>query len=185
MTNIIMMVEAAIHLSGSESNELKEILAKTRQQAQKGHNEVRSALRLLRNRQPEEEKGLKATIRLVNTFEEATGVRVEMEYGNVPDSLSEDLDMIVYHLVQECMTNSLRHGKATKVKIYFWKNDSNIIINIVDNGRSVGEFQEGIGLSGIRENIDKWGGKAVFFNGTDGFTVNAELPYRKRMNENV
>jgi len=187
MTNIIMMVEAAIHLSNSESSKLREILSKTRQQAQKGHNEIRSALRLLRNRQPAEEKGLKAIVRLINTFEEATGVRVETEYGNVPDSLNEDLEMVVYHLVQETMTNSLRHGKATQIKIYFWRNDSNIIINVVDNGRSdsVDGLQEGIGLSGIRENIEKWGGKVVFFNGTDGFTVNAELPYRKRMTKNV
>jgi len=176
MTNIIMMTEASIQLSKSCSPQLQDYLKKIREQARRGHVEIRSALRILRNSQFESDNLLRSILSLAQTFEEATGVKVEVEYGNIPDSLGPDVDNVIYHLVQESMTNSFRHGNATKVKLYFWKHEGNVIVNVADNGRGAEEIAEGLGLSGIKSRIEKIGGVTRVYSGVDGFVLNVEVP---------
>jgi signal transduction histidine kinase len=179
LTNIIMMMEAAMRVPVGHSDELKNLHVHAREQAQQGLKETRYALRLLRSIERRDVYGLKAINRLVNAFQEATGVDVKVEYGNSPWKMGEKIDPVVYRIVQEGMTNSFRHGKANHIDIYFWQNDSELIINIHDNGIGCDDIQEGIGLSGMKERLEYINGALTLRSTENGFHLMVRIPFDK------
>ena len=176
LTNVIMMIEAATDLATGNPVKLKDLLRKTRSQVQEGLNETRRALRMLRSVEVEKLKGLKAIHGLLKSFETVTGVRINVEFGNVPWILGQPYDQIIYRFVQEGLTNAFRHGKATEIKIRFWQDDSAVTLHIHDNGMGCNEIEEGIGLAGMRERFERLGGRILAHSVTDGFELSARLP---------
>ncbi len=177
LTNVIMMMEAATDLSSGNHEQLRELLIKARAQAQEGLNETRRALRILRSTEVHRPKGLRLIYELIKAFKYATGVEVNVEFGNVPWVLGEEMDSAIFRLLQEGLINAFRHGKATKIDVKFWQDDSKINIHIHDNGTGSDEIEEGIGIAGMRERIEKLGGLVSAHNVFDGFEVSARIPF--------
>ncbi|MDD4686414.1 MAG: ATP-binding protein, partial [Clostridia bacterium] len=80
----------------------------------------------------------------------------------------------IYHILQEGMTNAIRHGNASKIWINLSYSNENIKFNIKDNGAGAVAFIEGFGLKGIKERVESFGGK-VEFKQQDGFTIDGEM----------
>lgn len=178
LTNLIMTVQAAKALASAGGRRLPETLDSACEQAQRGLEETRRSLHLLREQEVVEPRGLSVVHRLVTTFEQATGVHVDVEYTNMPSSCCDDVDSFVYQFVQEGLTNSFRHGKATHVRLHFWKESESIRMNLWDNGVGAPKVEEGIGLLGMRELLGKLGGTLEARNVPDGFQLSVEIPMR-------
>ncbi len=177
LMNLIMMLEAAQDLIDRNTEELKKLLLRTVEQCKDGFRETRKALHALRQESIEEVRGLRAIRKLVEGFQLATAITVEVEYGNLPWSLSEEVEVALYRLLQEGMTNAFRHGKASRINIGFWRNDSELIVTVRDNGSGSGEIVQGIGITGMRERIEGMGGVVKAHNVVDGFELSARIPY--------
>ena len=89
----------------------------------------------------------------------------------------EDEEMAIYRVIQESMTNAIRHGKADKIWISIKRDHSDIILQIRDNGVGCTEIKNGFGTRHIKERIGMLGGK-VTFDGSKGFVVEARIPIR-------
>lgn len=179
LTNIMMMMEAAVDLSTqsvTDSVKLREIIQRTKEQAQQGLAETRRALRLLRSVEREEAQGLHLIHRLVETFGNATGILIDIDSGNIPWTFGDEIDHVVYRVVQEGLTNALRHGRATQINIHFWLDDSQIRVRIHDNGTGSPKIKKGIGLTGIEERLAPLGGRAVADKVVDGFELTVWIP---------
>lgn len=182
LTNLVMMLEAAIDLSSSGNREeLLNHLRLARDQAKEGLMGVRSALQALRPVYLEEENGLTAIYHLIQTFTKATRIKVELNLGDAPLILGNEADWAAYRLVQEGMTNALRHGKATLIEISFYQERNGVRINIRDNGKGMENApHEGFGLLGMRERIEKLGGELTANNQTGkGFILSAWIPLKE------
>jgi signal transduction histidine kinase len=183
LTNLVMMLEAAIDMSSDSGDELAVHLKLARDQAKEGLIGVRDALRALRPVQIEAECGLTAIYRLVRTFTAATRIQVDLNLGDVPAYFGVEADWTAYRLVQEGITNALRHGKATLIEISFCRERGGIRIKIKDNGKSltkVQALQEGYGLMGMRERVERLDGILSFgYEFGKGFTVSAWLPLKE------
>jgi signal transduction histidine kinase len=178
LTNVMIMMEAATDLAGKEHDRLQSLLKQARKQAQGALNETRRALRELRAVEARKEHGLAAIHKLVKAFEKATNVRVTVEYGEVPWSFGEEADLAVYRMIQEGLTNAFKHGKATKIRLLFWKDNGTIGISINDDGHGCKEIHEGIGISGMRERIEQLGGQVQVQKQADGFMLRARIPWK-------
>jgi signal transduction histidine kinase len=176
MTNIIMMMEAVIDMMRRDPGKVEGLVNLARQNAEEGLDEIRHALHLLRAQEQPPATSLDAIVRLARIFQIATGVHVALELGNVPSTLEGPIEETLYHLVQEALTNSFRHGKATLVKIMMWMTEQQLIVNIWDNGVGAGSFSEGIGLAGMRERLARLNGTFGVRDVADGFQVTAEIP---------
>lgn len=177
LTNIKMMMEAALRRDWGEQGELVKLHQWTRDQAQMGLQETRSILHLIRSIEEPEIKGVREIQNLVQTFMEATRVAVIVDWGNIPWSWQNDyVNMTVFRIIQEGMTNSFRHGHATEIKIYFFQNESALNIRIEDNGEGSGDFAKGIGLSGMEERLKPIGGTINAYSTDAGFRLLAQLP---------
>jgi len=176
LTNIQMMMEAATDLVRRDSTGLEEILGKSRDQAQRGILETRGAMRNLRAFSEVRAGGLRRVEEVARIFQRATKVAVKVNFGNAPDSLGTVIDDAVYRMVQECLTNALRHGNATQITVNFWRAATELRLSVADNGLGSKEIVPGIGLSGMAERIAQIGGTVKAENTPFGFQVRCDVP---------
>lgn len=94
-----------------------------------------------------------------------------------PLRFCEDEENAIYRVIQESLTNAMRHGKATRVDIRMWREDGDVRLTIQDNGIGCADIQPGFGTEHIRERIALLNG-TVAFDGSHGFLVDAVIPIR-------
>ena len=63
------------------------------------------------------------------------------------------------------MTNSFRHGMASRIDIMFWLGEGTLQVLIRDNGKGSPSVKEGLGLAGMRERVRSIGGTVEYGNG--------------------
>ena len=120
--------------------------------------------------------------RLADTFEESTGISVELEAGTSGERLPGELETALYRIVQEALTNVVKHANATRVSVLLTRREGAAAVVVEDNGRGFDPdvpSPEGIGLIGMRERLELIGGRLrVESSPSAGTTVVAEVPLR-------
>jgi signal transduction histidine kinase len=122
--------------------------------------------------------GLIQLPRLVEQFRSA-GLPVDVAVTGQIQSLAPGLDLTAYRLVQEALTNSLRHAVSpTRAEVSIGYTAENLELAIRDDGRRVDPGAEaGHGLLGLRERVSVYGGALVARPRPDGgFELLATLP---------
>lgn len=184
-TNIIALMDAAISMGGKDPAALAELHTTVRVQAKEGLQETRRALRELRASDAHRERGIAAIYKIKSVFERVTGIKVSIEAGNMPPSFGDEIDMAVYRVVQEALTNAMRHGRASHVWVQFWILDDQLELSVQDDGLGSKDIVKGIGLSGMEERIKKLGGTIKAGNAPEGgFKVIVHIPLGARYGKN-
>lgn len=182
LTNLVMMLEAALDLTPEDCDGLKKHLRLIREQAQKGLADVRRALQALRPMEMAKVTGLPAITNLVKTFTSATQIEVALNLGDAPITLGKEADLTAYRLVQEGITNAIRHGLASSIEISLSTQNEGVNIYIKDNGFGAAKLQKGYGLSGMSERIAQLGGKLeIYTKPGAGFLLSAWVPWDKEV----
>ncbi|QFY12999.1 sensor histidine kinase [Nonomuraea phyllanthi] len=113
----------------------------------------------------------------------ATGPAVRLAVTGTPAVLPPDTEAAAYRIVQEALTNMVKHARATAGEVLFdWKDDE-LMITVSDDGRGrarEGRLASGRGLNGMRERAAACGGTLTHGAGRTGFEVEARLPVGKR-----
>lgn len=176
LVNVMMMAEAASDQVGEGQEGLEKLIQSILEQSQSGLYETRRAVRALREIE-QRETGLKLFVQLIDVFQAATGVKVRFEYSDVPSTFGERIDSILYRIIQEGLTNSFRHGKASFVEVFLWRNEGEIGVSIRDNGSGAeGTLKEGVGFAGMRERLSEIEGVVKAHNIPTGFLVDVRIP---------
>ncbi|OQY33464.1 MAG: hypothetical protein B6241_07835 [Spirochaetaceae bacterium 4572_59] len=179
LTNIRIMLEAASFMVDSDTPQTKELIEKSMNEASICLEETRNAMRLLRSKEIHIPKGMKSLYELIRIFGNATGIQMKLELGNVPDSFGERIDKAIYRFIQEGLTNSFRHGRATTIAVYFWIHERVLKVSLQDNGTGSQTITEGIGLNGMKERISELNGIFSYQNLSDGFEISIRIPLRR------
>jgi signal transduction histidine kinase len=117
--------------------------------------------------------------RLAATFSEQTDVVVELEDRLDGRRLPSDTETALYRIIQEALTNVVKHAQARNVTILLTPKEERIAAMIEDDGRGfdVHSETEGLGLLGIRERLDLLGGQLLIESAPgSGTTLVAEVP---------
>jgi signal transduction histidine kinase len=176
-TNLIALMDAAGSMRRGNDAELSELLVTARGQAQEGLRETRMALRKLREEGPSRADSQGAIHKIVSIFRKVAGIRVDLSLGNLPRYLSRELNLALYRTVQEALTNAIRHGKATVVRVDFWVEGGEILLGIADNGIGADAIVKGIGISGMEERLGALGGGVSAGRSPEGgFSLRARVP---------
>lgn len=88
-----------------------------------------------------------------------------------------DEEDTIYRIVQEGITNAIRHGEAEEICITIARKDKQLNIVIKDNGKGCAEIKQGFGLRHIKERVRLLNG-SVEYDGTNGFLINVNIPIR-------
>lgn len=136
--------------------------------------EVRRSVKKLRVDSIEKLSFYPAVLKLCANITSLTNTIVNFEFPDYTE-FSPTLEDILYRIIQESITNSVRHGKATHIDIFLGNNDGNVLLTIKDNGLSCDNIIFGSGLSGISERVKSMGGQ-LSFDLSNGFTVTLSIP---------
>jgi signal transduction histidine kinase len=118
---------------------------------------------------------------LVAQFREA-GLDVSLEMVDVPSPLMARLDLSAYRIVQEALTNALRHaGRGARAEVRIDTADDQLVIDVRDDGRGRATPPgTGHGIVGMRERVQLLGGRLDVGPRPDGgFGVVARLPLER------
>lgn len=119
---------------------------------------------------------------MVKSFSETTGINASVELPEKNIMLSEEDSVMVYRIVQESLTNVLRHADATQVDIILSVSNRDLITKVIDNGkgfnRNAHEFKTNLGIAGMSERASILGGHLEiqsYIN--EGTSVILTMPY--------
>ena len=177
LTGIITGIEACIMLMDIAPEATKEQLRAIAEVARNGITDVRHSVNALR---PDalETLSLESAIRkLVEESEKSTGVKIDLVFPENLQDLDQDEEDVLYRIVQESITNAIRHGKATHIDVRMEHVDNDLRIRIADNGKGCDNIQSGFGLHHMQERIDMLKG-TLSYSGKDGFVIEAVVPIR-------
>ncbi|MHC2086153.1 HAMP domain-containing sensor histidine kinase [Methylobacterium sp. CM6244] len=138
---------------------------------------------LARLRPPDlEEFGLEHSLRrLVSTWEgrSAKPAAFSLSFAGNFSTLTAPVALSIYRIVQECLTNAVRHGKPTQVKVSLVHAPDMVTLGIVDDGggdAALVETGSGHGVLGIRERIGALGGTLAIVPAQGGVRIEATIP---------
>jgi len=105
------------------------------------------------------------------------GVQVEVEWLGSQEPLPADIDLSAFRIIQEAVTNVVRHAGTDRCLVWIDQQDGYLSIEVTDNGRGGSTTGTGYGITGMRERAALLGGD--FSAGArpgGGFQVAARLP---------
>jgi signal transduction histidine kinase len=108
-------------------------------------------------------------------------VDLDWERGDAPARHVPELESTVYRLVQESLTNAVRHAGASRVRIEVTERDGFVEVAVADDGIGFdpGAGVSGFGLTGMRERVALAAGELDIQTAPGGTTVRARLPARR------
>ncbi|MEU9507204.1 sensor histidine kinase [Micromonospora sp. NPDC048170] len=185
ISTVTIQAGVAAHLIDRDVDQAREALLAIRATSREVLVEMRSTLGMLRRVDDEElptgpAPGMADLDNLVRDVV-ANGVDVSLDVVDVPSALPASLDLAVYRIVQESLTNVVRHSGASRARIGIVHVHGELAVEVRDNGRGVphGLPRHGNGLLGMRERVAAVDGTFEARGADDGgFLVTARLPVR-------
>jgi len=173
-----------VRLLGRESDEARRAhgLAELREQILEAAEGVKRIARGLRP--PElEEVGLRSALQVhTRGLWEAAGFQVEVDMEPVEHLLGQEAKLCLYRIIQESLSNALRHSGSDRARVTIWVQDGRVATVVEDEGRGFRTAQAttdgaGLGLVGMQERAVMLGGR-VLVDSTpgEGTRVRIELP---------
>ena len=180
LTSILLRLKALEERTGDEASraatqELRELVVSTLQDVRRLAVELRpTAL---------DDFGLVAALELLTaSFAEQTGISVDFETALADERLPEEVETALYRIVQESLTNVVKHARARRVSILLARKEGSVKAVVEDDGRGFDPAEQagdGFGLVGMSERLALLGGRLEVESDADaGTTIAAEVPVR-------
>ena len=183
LTGIAAGVDACIVLIDVDVDRTKQQLQTISGVVREGIGDVRRSLNKLRPGALEDRTLKDAIIKMIDEYRELSKLNISLyyEWDYIDfDNIKED---ILFRLIQESITNSLRHGHAKNVEINLFNMDNNYYIIIQDDGIGSEHISYGYGLKQMKERLAMIGG-SVEYRGDQGFRTMAIIPKVKGEEKN-
>jgi signal transduction histidine kinase len=120
--------------------------------------------------------GLADIDRLAATARDA-GVQVEVDWHGSREPLPADIDLSAFRIIQEAVTNVVRHAHTGQCQVSIGQQDGQLSIEVTDSGRGGTTAGTGYGITGMRERAALLGGDFSAGPRPDGgFRVTARVP---------
>ncbi|MCQ4923283.1 sensor histidine kinase [Tissierella carlieri] len=162
LSTIIIQL-GAIEKIAHDNGEAASLMASNlRDFTKNGLEEIRKALRELKPKEFKEYETLLAIEGLIKDFSKLTGIDVKLGFSKNKWQLNEETSLVLYRVVQEFLSNSARHGKATKISIFMHFSINDLIVTMQDNGIGINEITPGLGLTSISERVGELGGNLSY-----------------------
>lgn len=184
MTALIMQLQMAEHLYREDPARAGELLAGGVRTAKDSLSGIRDVVETLQGDEYHDYT-TDAIRQLAAEFSEKTGAVIRLDVADGTENGGEEqrrnpaADMAVYRIVQEALTNAVRHGKATEIIVKIEYLPGEIRFLIKDNGSGQPDFNEGFGLKGIRERAEAFGG-SIRIESEQGFSLEGVLYLEER-----
>ncbi|MBS4201626.1 sensor histidine kinase [Bacillus sp. FJAT-49732] len=177
MTALLVQLQVAKELQNIQPEKSEQTILICEELARNALQELRLSVRTLKD---ENRSFIATTRKILNDYQDMTGLKssfhLKGDASQIPTSVQLDLTRII----QESITNAVRHGKATECNVSIEVSDLTIEALIKDNGTGSPEVSPGFGLKNMRERVYEHGGQITFeSNPKEGFMVKMSLPLKE------
>ena len=138
-----------------------------------------------------DEIGLQAVVPwYLNSFSERSGIHVELEMPADIAKLPDQVELAVFRVLQECLTNVHRHSGSKVAKVKILPEDTSVILEVSDQGHGVAspngsDPMIGVGITGMRERVRELGGQFEIASSSAGTAVRAVLPIGEQIGKHA
>ena len=152
-------------------------LRRIQEQTRESLDEVRTAARRLRPHVLEELGLRSALAALTNDLFRNTSVQVRRGVTTDLPELDSTVELVLFRVAQEALTNVARHAAATTVELTLSMDGTDAVLTVADDGRGIQSGVDGTGLRGMRERAALVGGALDVVNRDgDGTLVRLSVP---------
>ncbi len=181
LTGIATGLEACLDLIDRDLEKTKVQIGKISDLAKKGLLDVRRSVSELRPDTLERFSLIPAIRKLSEDINDCTNTKVILDIQGEEFKLNADEEETIYRVVQEGITNAVRHGHAKDIYIKLNFENPSLLLEIVDNGKGCAKIAEGFGLKHIKERVAMLAGSVEFgMREEGGFRIYAYIPTRRR-----
>jgi signal transduction histidine kinase len=138
-----------------------------------------------------DELGIEAAIKwMAKNFQNRTGISCKVVVPRVDRIIDPTRSTAIFRIVQEALTNIMRHAAASQVNVRMEKKDNTLVLEVRDNGIGIKDDRmfdsKSLGLIGIRERVLLLGGEALISGKPgEGTVVRVTLPVGIKENPNA
>ena len=132
-----------------------------------------------------DESGLSSALNwYVQGLKERSGLDVNLTVPEEFERLPADMELVIFRIVQESLTNVHRHSGSKIASIRVWREADRIIVEVQDQGRGMSPEKlakiqsqgTGVGISGMRERLRHFSGELLIESNSTGTKIVAVLP---------
>jgi signal transduction histidine kinase len=186
LTTINVQAGVAAHLLDCEPERARTALSAIETASHEALEELRAILGVLREPDgsdvPLEPAPCLESVGVLVERDRASGGEISLAVaGERPDRIPDAVQLAAFRIVQESLTNVRRHAPAAAARVCLAFEDDRLRVTIENEAGSAndGARAPGIGILGMRERATALGGTVEAGPSNDGYTVMAELPYRR------
>ena len=181
LTGIAAGVDACIAMIDINPQATKQQLQVVSKVVRQGIGDVRNSLNKLRPGALEAH-GFKGAIEsMIEEFMSVSDLDIVLDYRLEKVDFENTKEDILFRVIQESITNSLRHGGATHIEIIIYQEDYHLYLKIQDNGSGCEDIHYGFGLKQMQERVAVINGE-VTYDGHNGFLTIIKIPMQRGEN---
>lgn len=141
----------------------------------KGMKDVRNSLNKMRPDFLQQYRLKEAIEKMKEEISSVTDLKINLNYQIDETGFDTKIEDILFRVIQESITNSIRHGLATVVDINIYKENNLLCLKIKDNGKGCKAINYGFGLKQMVERVSQIRGDINFYS-ENGFTTEIKIP---------
>src|SRR6202167_5625493 len=187
LTVLDINLELFVQEAGCKSSDAASKIEEIQKTVQQLHREIRTTSYLLH---PPllDESGLCSAISLyLQGLLERSGLEVHLDISKEFGRLPRDMELVIFRLVQECLTNIHRHSESKTASIRIARESNQISLDIEDQGKGMSPARlaaiqsgcSGVGISGMRERLRQFDGTMKIESDSSGTRISATIPLPK------
>lgn len=182
LTGFAVGLDAAIVLVDIDPNAAKKQLTKVSGSVKDGLINIRKSLNRIRPGALDNYTFKAALEELLHEFQTISHLQITLEYNWDAEKLEKTTEDVIFHIIEETITNSLKHGHAKEITVICSMKENYYQLVIHNNGRNAPDFKPGIGLTYLQDLVSSIGGK-INFDGKVGFTTIVLIPKESNIND--
>jgi PAS domain S-box-containing protein len=178
--------------AGRNAPELASDAEQIQETVQQLHREIRTTSYLLHPPLLDENGLYSAVSWYVQGLQERSGLDARLDISKDFGRLPGDMELVIFRLVQECLTNIHRHSESKTASIQISRESNQITLDIRDQGKGMSSVRlaeiqsgvSGVGIRGMRERLSQFEGTMKIESDSTGTRVLATIPIPVRSSEN-
>lgn len=178
LTGIAAGVDACIAMIDINPEATKKQLMVISKVVRQGIVDVRNSLNKLRPGALEQHGFKRAIENMIEEFTSVSDLTISLDYRLDKVDFENTKEDILFRVIQESVTNAVRHGDATHIDISLYIEDNSLYLKIQDNGQGCEEIHYGFGLKQMKERLGMINGK-VAYDGHHGFLTIVTIPLQE------
>ena len=185
LSSVKFRMESVEERTRRKDKALRDVVASAKVSLEKAMHEVRRISQNLRPSELDDLGVIPAVRSMCEEFEEVAKVDVDLKFLRFPKKLSPEIEVTMYRIIQEALSNVAKHAEATRLVIRCERDHSLLTLKIKDNGKGSDQQDltahpsknSGMGLLNMKERAAYVGGTvSVHSSPKGGMEISVQLP---------